>query len=279
LRCSDCGSARTEIPPGTAEHQDLYFKDYWGAESDRAGGGLSHALTGIFLRQRVRAISGELTKDSEVLDYGCGNGEFVGAMRAAGYNCYGFEPNSGLRSGHINSRVKDRTYDMVTLWHVFEHFTDPGGELAGLAALLKPSGKIFLSVPNFQSADARLGGPLWFHLDVPRHACHYTQLGLERLIRRCGLKVISARKPFNWYAVFGMYQTLLNTSGCTTNALYYWLKRGRSVYSRRSMAIAVKDALLHAVLAVPYLAAAFALTAAVSLFGRAGSLEIICEKQ
>jgi 2-polyprenyl-3-methyl-5-hydroxy-6-metoxy-1,4-benzoquinol methylase len=279
FKCSACGSAQIGVTPDSAEHQKLYFKEYWGGRQTQYQGRIKNTLTNVFLRQRVNSIAACITKDSIVLDYGCGNGEFVNAMRKAGYQCYGFEPNTGSDSEYISSDITSRAYDLITLWHVFEHFGNPNDELSKIASLLGAGGKLFLSIPNFESIDSSIGGPLWFHLDVPRHIFHYSRRGISIIMARNGMKVLCSKIPFNWYAIFGAYQTLFNLSGCTTNALYYWLKRGSDIHKDKSMTIALKDILLHMCLAIPYLIVALAVTFAASLFKKSGSMEILCEKQ
>ena len=63
----------------------------------------------------------------------------------------------------------------------------PAGRRRGRQALRR-HGRIVVSVPNLDSLQARIGGRRWFHLDVPRHAVHFTRRGLVRLLERCGLR-------------------------------------------------------------------------------------------
>lgn len=270
-RCGSCGTAQVWPLPDPAAVQDLYFKEYWGAESGRYQGALSRRLTDIFLSSRVRAVRRFVPPGGAVLDYGCGNGEFVRAMRGAGYDCFGYDPNSASESEYVNRGHEGRSYDLITLWHVFEHFSDPAAELARLTALLKPGGRLFIAVPNFEGLDSRFGRGKWFHLDLPRHVFHYGPESLERTLRAAGLRALEKRTPANWYAVFGLWQTLFNMSGCRMNAFYYALKRGGRGASAR-------DVLLHALLGLPYFLFALAAAPALAAAGRSGALEIVCEK-
>lgn len=270
-RCAGCGVAQVWPLPDPAAAQDLYFKEYWGAERNKYQGALSRRLTDIFLSSRVRAVRRLAPAGAAVLDYGCGNGDFVRAMRAAGYDCRGYDPNASSDYEYVNKGHEGRTYDLITLWHVFEHFSDPAGELARLKALLRPGGRLFLAVPNFEGLDARFGGAKWFHLDLPRHVFHYGPDGLEKAALAAGLRAVEKRTPCNWYAVFGLWQTLFNMSGCGMNAFYYALKRGGRGFTARAAAV-------HAVLGLPYLLISLAVSLAASAAGRSGALEIVCEK-
>jgi SAM-dependent methyltransferase len=44
--------------------------------------------------------------------------------------------------------VPDAAFDVVTLFHVFEHLTDPLASLAELARVMAPAGRLVLEVPH-----------------------------------------------------------------------------------------------------------------------------------
>jgi hypothetical protein len=51
---------------------------------------------------------------------------------------------------------------------------------------LTPEGSVYIEVPNFDSRTARLLGPEWPLLYVPRHLLHFTRQTLGALIGRAG---------------------------------------------------------------------------------------------
>jgi 2-polyprenyl-3-methyl-5-hydroxy-6-metoxy-1,4-benzoquinol methylase len=60
-------------------------------------------------------------------------------------------------------------YDVITLWHVTEHFAEPWKLLGALTEHLLPNGIIVISTPNPDSIQFKLFGRFWVHLDAPRH--------------------------------------------------------------------------------------------------------------
>jgi len=280
LRCSACGMGYTRPVPTREELAILYSGDYHAPERATRFGRCAEFLRRLFLAHRFKLIAQEV-KGGALLDYGCGNGEFVEYARGEAVDAVGIEPNYPASSRFVknstNELPPDARYDLITLWHVLEHIERPEEELRALAGRLADNGRIFISVPNFRSWEARFGKRMWFHLDAPRHICHYTPRSLELVMRKSGLRLKTLSFSFGFYGVFGMFQTLLNLCG-KTNFLYYSLKRGTDFRGKMSCGRYVFNLLCHVCLVPALLPLAAALSLAAALFGRAGSMEAICEK-
>lgn len=116
------------------------------------------------IARRVDEIS-ELSKTfnvSSILDFGCGAGEMISALSEK-FEVEGLEPeekarneckNTGMRTyASINEILESQErFDLVTLFHVVEHFYSPDIELAGIYKLLKPGGLVIIETPNSQDA-------------------------------------------------------------------------------------------------------------------------------
>jgi hypothetical protein len=108
----------------------------------------------------------------------------------------------------------------VTLWHSLEHLRDPRGAFDRLYELLHPGGWLFAAVPDAQGLQARVFGPRWFHLDVPRHLFHFGEKSLRELYERAGFSVRHV-----WYQEleldwFGWVQSALNLVLPRPNVLF-----------------------------------------------------------
>lgn len=133
-----------------------------------------------------------LPRDSKILDYGCGAGEFLKFIEED-YHTLGFEPNSDAREAarqkvqkteiisDINS-VKDGSLDAITLWHVFEHIDNQEDILNLFYNKLKNNGLMIIAVPNPSSDDARRYKEFWAAYDVPRHIYHFERTGMVKLM-------------------------------------------------------------------------------------------------
>lgn len=142
------------------------------------------------------------TPGGRLLDVGCGAGEFLAFVRDLGWTVVGLESKASaaeeakrvfgldIRAGTLESLSSaDGPFDVVSLWHVLEHVADPDAALKSARRALKPGGYILAGIPNAACWEARLFGPHWLQWDPPRHLWHFTPANLERLARRCGLRV------------------------------------------------------------------------------------------
>ncbi len=145
-----------------------------------------------------------------LLDVGCGSGRFLAAMRRAGWQVWGIEPDPqaaaaaleryGIEVGAAGieqARLPAGSFDAVVLSHVIEHVADPLALLSACRGVLRPGGVLALSTPNVASRGHRRFGPQWLHLDVPRHLLLFSQASLAALLERAGFErptVVSAAK-------------------------------------------------------------------------------------
>jgi 2-polyprenyl-3-methyl-5-hydroxy-6-metoxy-1,4-benzoquinol methylase len=103
-------------------------------------------------------------KFKSILDFGCGNGGMINALSTF-YRTSGIEPD--LRARGLANQSGSKVYesaelaladgvlvDVITLFHVVEHFYDPTKELVRIHNLLKPGGLVIIETPN--SCDALL---------------------------------------------------------------------------------------------------------------------------
>jgi 2-polyprenyl-3-methyl-5-hydroxy-6-metoxy-1,4-benzoquinol methylase len=129
----------------------------------------------------------------DLLDVGCGTGYFLSVCRNNGWRIEGVE-----LSDLAGSKAEERTgqpifpstdvleetgkkFDVITLWHVFEHLYDINASFAQLKRLLKPDGTLILALPNPVGADARHYQEYWAAYDVPRHLSHFSPKAVRLL--------------------------------------------------------------------------------------------------
>ncbi len=155
---------------------------------------------------------------NRLLDVGCGNGGFLKHYQDNGWKIYGvdFSPDAILSAKKLLSvdtlyygeltdcHFKDKSFDVITMYHLLEHVYDPVATLEEVRRTLKEDGLLVLRVPNIDSWESKVFGRNWMPLEVPRHLSHFSVSILSNFLERNGLKVIKVRH--------GLYPKLLYIS-------------------------------------------------------------------
>lgn len=281
FKCGNCGIISTygEYSTITA-YNSLYFQEYYGSYPTFLRNFIN-IFNNFFLTNRAQKVM-KLISSGIVLDYGCGNGEFLRKLREYGWEVHGVEPNISFNSPDIKKSLDElnsnKQYDLITLWHVFEHLSKPVFEIKQLRKGLKDSGRLFLSLPNFDSWEFKIGKRKWFHLDVPRHTYHYTPKSITNLLKQCGFSVMKINFFSFYYNVFGTFQTLFNLCSPEQNFLYNAFKRGVNYRKKLSLTKRFYNICLHFILFLPVLSFSFVFSIMATLFKKSGTMEIICKK-
>lgn len=205
FRCTSCRLWFLDPLPTPEEVASFYPKDYACYEDLQKppGSRLVRLAREIGLRRLTRPVDRLMEAPGRLLDVGCGTGAFLAAMRDRGWDVRGVEPNRSAANharGRLGLAVHEgalasglfppRSFDVVTLWHVLEHLPDPADTLRTVAGLVRPGGWLVLAVPHLESWDARMFGPHWSGLDIPRHLYLFPRATLARYLCECGFTVV-----------------------------------------------------------------------------------------
>ena len=163
-----------------------------------------HFVRGISLKRKLKLINSFNSEEKELLDIGCGTGDFLKTAQDSGWKISGIEPNESARkiaNQKTNNSVfntekliqfKTHTFDVITLWHVLEHLPKLEDQITILKSLLKENGTIIIAVPNFNSFDANHYKCFWAAYDVPRHLWHFNQQSISNFFGGKNMKVVKA---------------------------------------------------------------------------------------
>ena len=198
VRCRRCGLAYTNprlpverIMQAYANVEDpLYVEEYDG-----------RAIT---FRKHLARLEEFKAPPGRLLDVGAYSGVFVEAAQARGWDAWGLEPCRWAldlaRSRGVNmiegsldtATIQPQSFDVVTMWDVIEHVTDPLGQLRAVHGLLRPGGLAVVHTMDMSSLFAKIMGRRWPWL-MAMHIYYFTPRTLGSLAEKAGLRVITSR--------------------------------------------------------------------------------------
>lgn len=157
------------------------------------------------IRKKIKLINSFKTEGKELLDIGCGTGDFIFNAKKKSWHVTGVEPNKKAQELSI-SKINDDTvifsnlddlmlskknkFNVITLWHVLEHIPDLHTYINQIQSLLKADGYLIVAVPNYKSFDAAYYQEFWAAYDVPRHLWHFSQKSIALLFKTFKMEVI-----------------------------------------------------------------------------------------
>jgi 2-polyprenyl-3-methyl-5-hydroxy-6-metoxy-1,4-benzoquinol methylase len=215
-QCSNCTLRFTQDVPDENNIGRYYKSEDYISHTNTDKGFVNKAYQKVrdyTLQQKAKLIIEETGQDrGSLLDIGSGTGAFLNTMKEKGWQVKGVEPDEDARRlakqlyglsidgpASINE-LSDQSFDAITLWHVLEHVHHLHEYVEQLKRLLKPQGKLFIAVPNYQSKDAAAYRLYWAAYDVPRHLYHFSPKSIDVLMQQHGLK-IEKQKPM-WFDSF-----------------------------------------------------------------------------
>jgi len=164
-----------------------------------------HIIRSIALKRKLKLINSYSTSEKTLLDIGCGTGDFLQTAQQNNWTISGIEPNAEARNiantktnnavhdAHELFKLKNESFEVITLWHVLEHLPDLEKQIITYKSLLRNSGTLIIAVPNYNSYDAEYYQNFWAAYDVPRHLWHFSEKGMKQLIEKQGLKIVETK--------------------------------------------------------------------------------------
>ena len=178
LKCGECGLEFCDPMPTEEVLKELYSKTYTNPRQ-------SKEIVELNAQKNINyLVKYGLTKESKLLDFGCGDNNFIGGnLNWKGYDPYIYTENSGLADDN----------DFVILWGTLEHLVEPIKSINFVNNLLKDSGKVVITT---------VFNPLTnipYNHKPPEHTLYFTKEAIKRLFDKTGFKLLE-------YSSYEMYQ-------------------------------------------------------------------------
>ncbi len=144
----------------------------------------------------------DLVIGKNYLDIGTGLGGILDFMKPLAKNVYGLEVQKGVREdlknrgynmfGSVSEIDPNLKMDVVSLFHVFEHLTDPLSELKSYNEILRDGGKIIIEVPHAKDPLIQLYDSNTFKKTTfwSEHIILHTRDSLTKMLKATGFKNI-----------------------------------------------------------------------------------------
>ena len=200
LRCKRCGVlVLSRIDSVTGRYEQQAGFQYWGASSREEG------LRGCLDDDRRRGTRlRPLIANKRWLDFGAGVGGVLDRLKAQAAEIHAVEPQSGPREQLVKagyhavaniSELHVLPLDVITLFHVLGHLTQPLDTLRELHAHLAPGGQIVIEVPHardflieFLQVEAYKSFTRWGTTNIPFML--HTRESLQCMLAAAGFKNI-----------------------------------------------------------------------------------------
>jgi SAM-dependent methyltransferase len=211
VACTACGVVRLYERIAPSHAASLYARYYPEREPSRAE--LRRQLANPTFRHRSRRLERRCPpRWRDLLEIGCGDGNFLAHLRARGWAVAGAEIDAGsaeragrrhgiaVHAGPVASLPRRSGGPrVVAAYHVLEHVYEPAAWLAEVRGLLPEHGLLHPQVPNWGSLTRKLTGAAWTSLVFPQHVYFYTPQTLRALLERGGFTVESLTTWDPWH--------------------------------------------------------------------------------
>lgn len=153
----------------------------------------------------------------KLLDVGCHIGVMVELAKEHGWDAWGVEPSKWaaeqaqarglnvINQTLAGANLPDNAFDIVTMWDVIEHLTDPANELRNVHRVLKPGGIFAIHTIDIESLFAQLMGKRWPWL-MEMHLYYFSPRTLGKMLDQNGFRVVSS-SPQGRYLRLGYLTT------------------------------------------------------------------------
>jgi SAM-dependent methyltransferase len=214
--CNNCGLVFRYPMPSLVELDCIYAKLY--QENMIELKQTNQESNDFAIRQYANYIKKNyLSRESRLLDYGCGSGLLVSYLNSDGYNATGIERSEHARNYALLHRelnilrsmdeIADGSVDLITMIEVIEHLPDPFKEMEHIYEKLSSNGALFITTPNLNGLRARMERGNWREATKKFHVVLFNLSSLQKLLKKSGFKDIKQVRfsPIQSRGVFKRY--------------------------------------------------------------------------
>lgn len=204
------------IPQGYGKSTDYQnYKDDEALRAIRQGNNWLKIQRNLLRYKLIRKYK----KTGFLFDLGTGWGHFLYTGKLLGYDVYGIEPANNpyiYAKNDLNLPVDkidffqmekpDSSYDIITMWDVFEHINEADSVIEKCSNLIKDNGYIFIQVPQIDSFIAKRQKENWTMMNAG-HVNYFSKKTIPIILNRHGFDVVKIKSSieFKLFLMFVVY--------------------------------------------------------------------------
>ncbi len=212
FQCANCGYMFLNPQPSDEFLKSLYSSDYFlmgdDDRSDRLRSEMKAATAQLYLKQLIRYYG---KQQGNLLEIGCGNGDFLLVAQQAGFSVKGIEVSESA-TATANAKLGEQSvlcgniedmdppegsFDICALFDVIEHVRDPIRFLNKIHKILAPTGVLFIVTPSLDSWSARLMKNNWMEFKA-EHLHYFNRETVQNTLWRSGFNNIYLSPNFKY---------------------------------------------------------------------------------
>lgn len=199
-KCTNCGLIFLWPQPDWDELILHYPKQYHGYLQSKSP--ILNTFRKYGLKKRIKSILEHKKLKGEILDIGCASGEFLEEFRdITGWQVTGLEVVEPaikiaqeknipvITTELLDANLRKNKFDVITLWDVLEHVTDPSAVLSECHRILKTGGLIVIKTPDPSGIEALIFKKYWVGYEAPQHLFNFPRKVLVDYLQQIGFRV------------------------------------------------------------------------------------------
>ncbi len=267
-KCTECGLVFRNPKPSYETIEKYYKEDYSSIFFEEKAKSYRKGIFHHFLATSIKDNG-----KGRLLDVGSGHGMFLNLAKDQGWEVYGIELSEDAcqfarKNFSLNvfcgdlkeaSFPKDH-FDVVTLWNVLDHTTDPLEQLLEIKRILKDNGLLFIRLPNFLfQGKSRCIGEAFDRLFFGRtylsrkisvsHLYAFTPSSIANMLERAGFSIFRLRNappakgdPYSAFPFLGdRLMNWIKNSFFSSCELLYHLSLGKILWGPSMEVFASKE--------------------------------------
>ncbi len=204
VKCRDCDFVYLQNPQSATAEPETYEEYFRNADAMDAlpDNSIVDPSNPWNIYYRRIGLIKDIYPTGKLLEIGCGRGYFLSLAQKSGYTVQGIEISSNaaryarekfnvpVYTGDMEKmNIPEEKYDVITLWHVLEHFYNPLQVLCHVRSMLNDKGILIIEVPNLASLKFQVANAekRWIGGNHPRyHLSFFTKKTLRGVLLQSG---------------------------------------------------------------------------------------------